>query len=118
MSASGTRAPASTASSEWPPLERIAQAARLAATPKSQVETTRTIPAGFAVLGATSASAMGDNVAAAAPSAAFLRNWRRLVMRCPRRSRGVARVGGIMPCLRAIQGLADDHGALATDDAL
>src|SRR5262249_49378144 len=40
MSASGTRAPASTASTDLPPATRTAQAALFAGTPKSHVDTT------------------------------------------------------------------------------
>src|SRR5690348_17941024 len=87
MSASGTCAPASTASSEWPPLERTAHAAWFAATPKSQVETTRTAPfAGAVVAPAPMAPAAGASAAAAAPNAAVLRKRRRLVMGVPGRS--------------------------------
>src|ERR1700761_3103276 len=70
MSASGIFAPASTASNAEPPLDSTSQAAWLAATPKSQVETTTAFPF-------VAALAEGDAEASKVAAALAARNSRR-----------------------------------------
>ena len=77
-SASGTRAPASTASSARPPTPSTAHAARFAATPKSQVDTTR----GAIARAPRDVTAVAEPAMASAgsPRKAALRNVLRSIM--------------------------------------
>src|SRR5690348_778380 len=87
-SASGTRAPASTASRARPFPLRIFQAVSLACSPKFQVETT----SGFTCLAAGLASAFLSTAKIPLPRAASLRKWRLLCICdgvCPPSKEGI-----------------------------